>query len=57
MSQHITATPVPWHAEPDYVGTHRDDTEAAWKRGDRAFSHGLVYGRHHVARHNAEYVR
>ena len=57
MSQHITATPVPWHADPPYVGTHRDDTEAASKRDFRAFSHGLVYGRHHVARHNAEYVR
>jgi len=57
MSQHITATPVPWHADPPYVGMHRDDTEAASKRDWRAFSHGLVYGRHHVARHYAEYVR
>ena len=57
MSQHITATPVPWHAEPDYVGKRRDDTEAALRRDWRAFSRGLVYGRHHVARHYAEYVR
>jgi len=57
MSQHITATPVPWHAEPPYEGTHRDDTEAALRRDWRAFSHALVYGRKHVARHYPEYVR
>ena len=57
MSQHITATPVPWHAEPPYVGRHRDDTEAAWKREYRAFSHGLVYGHPYVPRHSRGIVR
>ena len=56
-ADHITATPVPWHADPPYEGTHRLDTEAAWRRHYRAASHVLVYGNQHVARHTEGYVR
>ena len=58
MSEHITATPVPWHADPPYAGTHRDNTDGAMTRNYRRASHALAYNvGGHVARHVVGYVR
>ena len=58
MTEHITATPVPWHAEPPHEAKHRDTTDGALTRNFRRVSHVLAYNvGGHTPRHYPEYVR